>query len=254
MLALPVGVLVGLAIGGLGGGGSVLAVPLLVYLLGQDVQAATTTSLLVVTVAALTGSASHARSGCVCWRHVGLLVAAAVPGVVAGTAVGEAIGARALLAAFAVVMVIPALLLWRRGREPAGTGQGTCPPLRARCDVGAGLVVGFLTGLFGVGGGFLIVPALALCLAFTMRAAVGTSLAIVAATSVIGLVAHLAAGRHVDWTLTAVLVAGCVLGALAGARLAQRVPPRTLTAAFTGLVVLVSGWLLVSTAVLGGPA
>ena len=248
MLALPLGALVGLSIGGLGGGGSVLAVPLLIALLGQDVQTATTTSLLVVTVAALTGGARHASRGCVCWRHAAVLVTAAVPGIVAGTAVGEAVGARALLAAFAVVMVVPAVLMWRSRSAPAGVSNGACPPLRLRCDLGAGLLVGFLTGMFGVGGGFLIVPALALCLAFGMRAAVGTSLAIVAATSLLGLAAHLAAGREVDWGVPALVAAGCVVGALAGARLAQRVSQRTLATAFTAVVVVVAGWLFATSA------
>ena len=256
LVAMPVGLLVGLSIGGLGGGGSVLAVPLLVYLLGQDVPTATTTSLVIVSAAALAGGLRHARAGCVCWRHAAWLAGAAVPGIVAGTAAGEALGARALLGAFGVVMVAPAVILWRRRRAapPVGGERGSCPPVRLRCDIGAGLLVGFLTGMFGVGGGFLVVPALALCLAFSLRAAVGTSLAIVAATSVAGLVAHLVAGRTLDPGPTALLLAGCIAGAVAGARLTGRLPQRTVAAAFAGLVALVASWLVVSAALLGGPA
>lgn len=252
--ALGVGALVGLSIGGLGGGGSVLAVPLLVYLLGQDVPTATTTSLVVVSVAAVVGGLRHARNGSVCWRHAGLLVGSAIPGVIAGTAAGNAVGARALLGAFAVLMVAPAVVLWRRSRSPMPAASGACPPLRLRCDIGAGVTVGFLTGMFGVGGGFLVVPALALCLAFSMRAAVGTSLAIVSSTSLLGLTAHLVSGRVLDAGPTVVLLVGCVTGALVGAQLAGRLPQRAVATAFTGLVGIVAAWLLVSTTLLGGPA
>ena len=109
------------------------------------------------------------------------------------------------------------------------------------------------TGFFGVGGGFFIVPTLAIALAFTMRTAVGTSLAIITATSLIGLAVHLLAGRSLDIGVTTAMTAACVAGALAGAGLATRVPQRTLGRAFTLLVCGVAAYLLVSAAFLGGP-
>ncbi len=114
------------------------------------------------------------------------------------------------------------------------------------------MAVGFVTGFFGVGGGFVIVPTLALALAFSMRLAVGTSLAIITATSVLGVAVHLAAGRSLDPALTATMAAACVAGALAGAGLAGRVPQRTLGRGFALLVLGVALSLLVSTTVAGG--
>lgn len=257
LLAIPFGLAIGIAVGMLGGGGSVLAVPVLVYVLGQSVSEATTASLVVVTAGALSGGLGHARAGRVCWRHAGSFTIAAVPGLVAGTLAGESVGDTALLSAFALIMLAAAAATWRKadGDEHVdGTweGGGACPPLRLPRDLVAGVLVGFLTGFFGVGGGFLIVPTLAIALAFTMRTAVGTSLAIITATSLLGLAVHLAAGRSLDVGVTAAMTAACVVGALAGAALATHVPQRTLGRAFALLVCCVAAYLLVSAAFLGG--
>jgi uncharacterized membrane protein YfcA len=257
LAAIPFGLAIGIAVGMLGGGGSVLAVPVLVYVLGQNVHEATTASLVVVTAGALAGGLAHAHGGRVCWRHAGAFIGAALPGAIAGTALGNAVSGGALLAAFAVVMLLAAVATWRKAsgeraddhaaREPA------CPPLRVARDVGAGALVGAMTGFFGVGGGFLIVPTLAIFLALSMRVAVGTSLAIITATSVMGLAAHLVAGRGLDPAVTGAMTAACVLGALAGVALAGRVPQRQLGRGFAGLVTAVAAYLLASTAFLGGP-
>ena len=259
LLAIPFGLAIGVAVGMLGGGGSVLAVPVLVYVLGQSVSEATTASLVVVTAGALAGGLGHARAGRVCWRHAGAFTLAAVTGLVAGTLAGESVSATALLAAFALIMLAAAVATWRKadGEEPVdGTweGGGACPPLRLPRDVVAGVLVGFLTGFFGVGGGFLIVPTLAIALAFTMRTAVGTSLAIITATSLIGLVVHLLAGRRLDIDVTTAMTGACVAGALVGAGLGTHVPQRTLGRAFALLVCCVAAYLLVSAAFLGGPS
>jgi uncharacterized membrane protein YfcA len=257
LLAIPFGLAIGVAVGMLGGGGSVLAVPVLVYVLGQTVSQATTTSLVLVAAAAIAGGLGHARTGRVCWRHAGTFTAAAVPGIVVGTFAGEAVGGTLLLVAFAVVMLGAAHATWQRAgeREVEGTWEGgsACPPLRLPRDLIAGAAVGFLTGLLGVGGGFLIVPTLAIALAFTMRTAVGTSLAIITATAAIGLVVHLVAGRDLDPGVTGAMTAACVGGALAGAALASRVPQRTLGRGFALLVTAVAAYLLMSAAFLGGP-
>jgi uncharacterized membrane protein YfcA len=259
LLALPFGLAIGVAIGMLGGGGSVLAVPVLVYVLGQDVSEATTASLVVVTAAAVAGGLSHARKGRVCWRHAASFTAAALPGIVAGTLAGDAVSPTALLAAFALVMLAAAAATWHRAadddQEEDATWEraGTCPPLRLPRDLVAGAAIGFLTGFFGVGGGFLIVPTLAIALAFTMRTAVGTSLAIITGTSLLGLAVHLIAGRSLDPGLTFALTAAGVIGALAGASLAARVPQQALGRAFAVLVTGVAAYLLVSAAFLGGP-
>lgn len=259
LAAIPLGLAIGLAVGLLGGGGSVLAVPVLVYVLGQGVEEATTASLMIVAAGALAGGVGHARAGRVCWRHAGTFTAAALPGILVGTVVGNAAGGRLLLVVFAVVMLAAAGATWRRaGQEEPAAAEGwepgsACPPLRMPRDLVAGAAVGFLTGLLGVGGGFLIVPTLAVALAFTMRTAVGTSLAIITATSVLGLVTHLLAGRTVDAGLTASMSLACVAGALAGATLSGRVPQRTLGRGFALLVVAVATYLVVSVSLLGGP-
>lgn len=256
LLAIPFGLAIGLAVGMLGGGGSVLAVPVLVYVLGQSVSEATTTSLLVVAAGSLAGGLGHARAGRVCWRHAGSFTAAAVPGIVAGTIAGEAMDGTVLLGAFAVVMIAAAVATWRRAdRDDAGDHPDgdTCPPLRLPRDLVAGAAIGFLTGFLGVGGGFLIVPTLAIALAFTMRTAVGTSLAIITATSLLGFITHLAAGRSLDADLTATMAVACALGALAGVAAAEHVPQRTLGRSFALMVTGVAVYLLASVLLLGGP-
>jgi uncharacterized protein len=256
VLAAPFGLAIGLAVGALGGGGSVLAVPILVYVLGESVSEATTASLVIVAAGAAAGSLGHARAGRVCWRHVGSFTAAAAPGILAGTLAADVTGGTLLIAGFALVMLAAAHATWRRASEQPAEDGGrrhgvTCPPLRFPRDVVAGGAVGFVTGFFGVGGGFLIVPTLTIALAFTIRTAVGTSLVIITATSLLGLVVHLFAGRELDASVTASLAATCAIGAVAGAAIAGRVPQRTLGRGFAALVVGVAGYLLVSVAFLG---
>ena len=257
LLAIPFGLAIGLAVGMLGGGGSVLAVPVLVYILERDVETATTISLVVVTAAAVAGGYGHALSGRVCWRHTAAFTAAALPGVIGGTALGNVVGGTALVACFALVMLAAAAATWRKASTDAPDENGepghTCPALRLERDIAAGLLVGLLTGFFGVGGGFIIVPTLAVALAFSMRAAIGTSLAIITTTSILGVIVHLGAGRALELDLTLVMGAACVAGALLGARLSSRVPQATLGRAFAGLVVAVAAYLLFSAAFLGGP-
>jgi uncharacterized membrane protein YfcA len=258
LAAIPLGVGIGLSLGMLGGGGSVLAVPVLVYVLGESVHQATTASLVVVTAGALIGALSHARAGRVCWRHTIAFTAAALPGVIAGTALGQAVSATALIAAFAMIMLAAAAATWRKAsRNTAFTAaepsRPSCPPPRIARDLTAGLLIGAVTGFFGVGGGFLIVPTLVIALALSMRLAVGTSLVIITITSTMALVAHLAAGRTIDIGVTLAMTAACVAGALTGGRLAGRLPQRQLGAGFATLVVLVASYLLISAAFLGGP-
>ena len=256
--AVPFGVAIGLSLGTLGGGGSVLAVPVLVYVLGQSVHQATTASLVIVTAGAIVGGLSHAREGRVCWRHAVAFTAGALPGVISGTALGQAVSGTALIGGFALIMLATATATWRKGHEdasPAVTGpsQPSCPPLRLAQTLAAGLLVGAMTGFFGVGGGFLIVPTLAIALALSMRLAVGTSLMIITATSTMALIAHLAAGRALDLGVTAAMTGACVAGALAGGRLVGRLPQRLLATGFAALVFAVASYLLISVAFIGGP-
>jgi len=249
LLAILFGAAIGLAVGSLGGGGSVLAVPVLVFVLGEDLPDATTAGLAVVAAGGLAGAARHALAGRVCWRHAASFTLAAVPGIAVGTIAGGALPDGLLLAGFALVMVAAARSVWRRAGHEApdqDPGVDACPPLRLPRDALAGAAVGFLTGFLGVGGGFLIVPTLAVGLAFTMRTAVGTSLAIITASSALSLAAHLAAGRTVDVPVTAAMALACMLGAVAGAAAAGHVPQRALGRGFAALVVAAAGGLVVS--------
>ena len=165
---------------------------------------------------------------------------------------------KALIGSFALVMLVAAVATWRKADDDSGQpgsweGGGACPPLRLPRDLAAGVVVGFLTGFFGVGGGFLIVPTLAVALAFTVRTAVGTSLVIITASSAIGLVTHLIAGRTIDTGITLTMAAACAVGALTGVALAGKVPERVLGRAFATMVTAVAAYLIVSVAFLGGP-
>jgi uncharacterized membrane protein YfcA len=257
LAAIPFGVAIGVAVGLLGGGGSVLAVPVLVYVLHQDAETATTISLVVVTAAALAGGYQHALTGRVCWRHAGAFTAASLPGIVAGTLLANVVSGRALIAGFAIVMLAAAAATWRKatglGASENDLLERTCPALQLGRHLVAGLAIGLLTGFFGVGGGFIIVPTLAMALLFSMRTAIGTSLAIITATSILGVLVHLGTGRTLDLELTLAMGAGCVVGALFGARWSARVPQQVLGRGFAGLVIGVAGYLLVSAAFLGGP-
>lgn len=229
LLALPFGLLIGLLLGLVGGGGSILAVPVLVYVLDQSPQAATSESLLIVGSSALIGAIDYGRAGRLRLRTGLVFAMAGILGSLPGTAVNRQIGSHALLLGFAAVVAAAAVaMLWREPTaEPRREARST--PAAA-----AGLGTGFLTGLFGVGGGFIIVPALVTLLGLPIQAAVGTSLLAIALTSAAALAAHLATGP-IAWTLSLAFAAAAVAGVLAGRRLSHRLPARTLT---RGLAVL----------------
>jgi uncharacterized membrane protein YfcA len=237
-----------------GAGGSILAVPLFVYALGLSVHEATTASLVVDAAAAVSAGLGHGRAGRVCWGHAAAFTAAAVPGIVAGTIAGDRVSERVLIGAFVPIMLGSATMLWRTaGARPEECEAPRCPPLRLPVVLVAGAGIGTVTGFLGVGGGFLIVPTLAVALALSMRLAVGTSLAIVAGTSLFGLVAHLGAGREFDVGATVAIAASCVAGAVLGCRLCGRIPQARLARGFSVVVCAVAGYLLVAAAFIGVP-
>ena len=252
-VALVAGTLIGLALGALGGGGSILAVPVLVYLLGQTPAQATTGSLVVVGVSAVIGAVTARRAGTVLLaRGLGFgltAVAGAALGAVAATRVAPAV----LMAAFAVLMLVVGVVMIARRRRADGGDRATEPALtpivafaprfvcacpRALRVLVTATGVGLLTGFLGVGGGFLVVPALVVALAVPVRYAAGTSLVVIAVTSTAALVVRL--GHSVtapDWGLVALLSAAAAAAAVAGTHLAGRVRASTLTTAFAVLVL-----------------
>jgi uncharacterized protein len=252
VVAVPLGLALGLALGAVGGGGAVLAVPLLVYVVGQDVHAATTTSLAVVTAAALAAGAVQAGRARVCWPQVGLFAPAAVGGAVVGTLGNQAVSGTAVLLAFVPVLFAAGLMMWRRAATEAAALEQACPALDPTRTLLAGALVGGLTGFFGVGGGFLVVPMLALGMRFPLRRAIGTSLVIVALVSLAALAAHIWQSAELDAGVTLGMAGGCVAGALIGTRLGERLPQRTLAHAFALLVGIAGLYVLLATVLSGG--
>jgi uncharacterized protein len=249
LLAVGVGLLIGLSLGALGGGGSILTVPALVYLLGQSPRQATAASLLVVGLAAVAGAIAHARAGRARLKTGAVFGLLGVIGSYAGSLASAAVPASLLLAGFgALMLAMAATMIVRRRRVPTVPGPAHNSRSRSRhvlVVATAATGVGLVTGFFGVGGGFVVVPALVLALGFDMPAAAGTSLVVIALNSAAALAARAAHGAlSLDWVLAATFTGAAVLGTLAGARLAGRVNPQRLSAAFTLLIVVVAGYTL----------
>jgi uncharacterized membrane protein YfcA len=253
VIAVLAGLLIGLSLGALGGGGSILAVPVLVYLLDQSPVAATTASLLIVGISAAAGAlAAHRRGNVYVGRGFAFALVGTV-GAAAGATWSVLVDPDVLLVSFAALMVVVAVvMLLRRGR-PAGedlpdspiftvspTFMCDCP--RALKVLVTGLAVGLLTGFLGVGGGFLAVPALVLALSLSLPQAVGTSLLVIAVNSAAAFVVRVGHGIQVDWLPVVALTAFAVVGSLLGARVASRLPARTLAVGFAVLLLGVAGY------------
>ncbi|MGW4055212.1 sulfite exporter TauE/SafE family protein [Streptomyces sp. NPDC004779] len=242
-LVVAASLLVGVSLGVLGGGGSILTVPVLVHLAGQEPKEAIATSLFVVGVTSLVALVPHARARRVRWRTGLVLGAFSMAGAYAGGRAAAFVPGTALLAAFALMMLATAFAMLRgprRGREPKARNGGPKPWHIAV----EGLAVGAVTGFVGSGGGFLVVPALVLLGGLRMSAAVGTSLLVIAMNSFAGLAGHLS-GATVDPVLALTVTGAAVAGSLVGARLAGRVPQDGLRTAF-GWFVVVTGALVLA--------
>jgi uncharacterized membrane protein YfcA len=253
VLAIPFGIAIGLVVGAVGGGGAILALPVLVYVLGEDVGPASTASLIVVAIAAGVGAGALALRGHVCWRVALTFALPAAAGSLLGTLANTAVSDAALILAFVPVMLVAAVATWHRAGHEHSDDAGRCPDVRAGRVVCASVGVGLLTGFFGVGGGFLIVPVLTLWLGFSFRRAVATSLVIITLTGCAALASHLAIGASVDLGVTIALALATGAGALVGSLFAQRVPQAMLGRAFAVVVALLALFLLVDTLALGGP-
>lgn len=241
ILALVAGAVVGLALGALGGGGSVLAVPALIYLLGFTAAAATTASLVIVTATSLTALYTHARTGTVRWKTGALFAAAGLVPAAAAGAASARLSQALLTAAFAAVAALAAVRMLRPARPAAGPGQHPAGPGRVAAT-GAGL--GALTGLLGVGGGFLAVPALVTVVALEMQAAVGTSLLVISVNSLASLATRGATTAGVDWALIVPFTGTAILGAWDGKRLAAKVTGSQLRRTFAVLLLAVAAFML----------
>jgi uncharacterized protein len=295
-IAVPAGLLIGLSLGALGGGGSILTVPVLVYLLGQSPHAATAGSLLIVGITAAGAMIAHRRAGRVRLAPGIAFGVLGVAGSYAGARMSASVRPDLLLSLFAGLMLVAAAAMLRRRRGAAGQHvpaaqslpaprQAAAPGDRGASPVRGGVItatldkpaaavlapgrpvarprprgsaaarqglkiiaaatgVGLLTGFFGVGGGFVIVPALVLALGFDMPAAVGTSLLVIAINSAAALAVRLGGPVALDWPLLGVFIAAALAGALTGNRVASQIDASQLTTAFTVLLIAVAAYSL----------
>ncbi|BAU85354.1 integral membrane protein [Streptomyces laurentii] len=239
---LAASVLIGVSLGILGGGGSILTVPILVYLAGQESKEAIATSLFVVGVTSLFGLITHARAGRVRWRTGLIFGGVSMIGAYGGGRLAEYIPGTVLLIAFALMMLATAVAMLRKSRKerPAKPAHAELPVAHMVVE---GLLVGAITGLVGSGGGFLVVPALALLGGLPMSVAVGTSLLVIAMKSFSGLAGHLA-GVQIDWNLALAVTGAAIVGSLIGSRFAGRIPQDTLRKAFGWFVVVMGVFVL----------
>ena len=244
VLAWPGAVAIGVSLGLLGSGGSIITVPVLVYLLGQDEKLAIASSLFIVGSIALVGSLQYIRLGMVDWRNV---VVFGLPGMV-GTWLGAMLAAFVpgivQLTIFALVMLLASYLMLR----PVDLEHAEILR-RATWKIGIdGLVVGVLTGLVGVGGGFLIVPALVLLGGLKIHTAVATSLVIIALKSYSGFIKYLdvldAQELTLDWNVLMIVTALGIAGSVAGAKIANRIPQQRLKRGFGYFLIVMGVYIL----------
>ncbi|MBY6352051.1 sulfite exporter TauE/SafE family protein [Rhodococcoides corynebacterioides] len=250
-LALVLGAVIGVLLGLLGGGGSILAVPVLVYALHLPLTEAIPVSLLVVGLASLTGAIPKVRARLIEWRLAAIFAGTGIVGTFLGSAAGRHLPESVVLVGFGLVMIVAAVRMLR-GDASLGTAcrTGSSGIDWRRCaarSIPTGFAVGVLTGLFGVGGGFLIIPALVLLLGIEMTVAVGTSLVVIVANSAAGLASH-TDGLGGNWSLTATFAGAAIAGSLVASRWADRVNADRLRTWFAYLVLAVAGYVLVDAA------
>ncbi len=264
-LSLIFGAVVGLSLGLTGGGGAIFAVPLLVYGLGVDAREAVAISLAAVGATSFVGFLHRWKLGEVELRTGLLFAIAGMVGAPVGTWIASLIPEAILLLAFAGLMVIVAVRLWQQASHPVLPPAACLIPeqqdgpicqrdatgaliLNSRCTVLlliVGVLTGVLSGVFGVGGGFVIVPALVLYSGMSMHRAVGTSLMVVALVSVSGVAAQAWAGRVIDPVVTSLFVAGGIAGLFAGQQIGRRLSGPSLQKMFAVAILAVAAFVIV---------
>lgn len=245
ILAIVLSLLIGVTLGLLGGGGSILTVPILVYALHVEAKAAIATSLLVVGVTSLTAMIQHARRDAVSWRVGSVFGASGMAGAYLGGWVARFIPSPLLLLLFALIMFATAWAMLRNGQkaeEPRNPGDCLdCIPFGE--VIVHGLVVGAVTGLVGAGGGFLVVPALTLLGGLPMHLAIGTSLLVISMKSAAGFLGYLS-HVNVDYRLAGVVTGSAVAGSFLGSWLAHRLQARHLRKGFAWFVIAMAFYIL----------
>jgi uncharacterized membrane protein YfcA len=253
VVGFALAVLIGVALGMLGGGGSILTVPVFVYVMGFDPKDAIAMSLPVVGTTSLVGAVGHWRHGNVDRRAIVAFAPMAMLGAVVGAQLATRVSGTFQLALLGVVMLSAGVLMLR---DSGAAMADAPPPSRGLRRVGvlavAGLGVGLLTGLVGVGGGFMIVPALVLLAGLPMKRAIGTSLLVISLSTLTGAVAYHGQASP-DWGAVGLFTALAMAGTLVGTQLARRVPGHRLKRAFGVLVLLLAAFLLYQNRAAGAP-
>ena len=242
MIAVVLGlsVLIGVSLGLLGGGGSILTVPILSYVAGMATKEAIAASLFVVAVTSSVAVVAHARAGRVRWRTGLIFGAAGMVGAYGGGFLAGYIPGRVLMVMFGLMMAATAVAMLRKPRTVAPPVARELPVIKVILE---GIVVGVVTGLVGAGGGFLVVPALVLLGGLSMQTAVGTSLLVIAMKSFAGFAGHL---QHVDidWRITLGATGAAVVGSFVGGSLSGRIPPAILRRGFGVFIIAMAVFVL----------
>lgn len=247
LFAAALSILIGISLGLLGGGGSILTVPILVYALGVEEKSAIAGSLMIVGITSAAAAIQHARAGNVQWRTGLIFSGAGMAGAFAGGRLAAYIPGPALIGLFAVVMLATGAAMWRKKPVEAAAGEKALEAKPKHLPIGKilgeGLVVGVVTGLVGAGGGFLVVPALALLGGLPMHQAVGTSLVVIALKSFAGFAGY-AGHVEVDYQLISIMSVAAVIGSFGGARIGRTVSQEKLRKGFAVFVLLMAVYLL----------
>ena len=235
--------LVGLSLGLLGGGGSILTVPVLVYVAGTSVKEAIAMSLIIVGVSSIIGSLRFMKQGFVNKRLVISFSCSGVPGAFLGTRLTPLFSERLLLIIFGGLMLVISIALLYNFPNNRKDKHATCNP-DIVISIIAGAAIGLLTGFLGVGGGFMIVPAIVLLMKCSLQTAIGTSLVIIAINSLVGFTGHLSIS-HVNVLQIAMFLSAAIAGTFTGGRISIKTSTIVLQRLFVGLVFLVGSFLVV---------
>ncbi|MCA9545603.1 MAG: sulfite exporter TauE/SafE family protein [Myxococcales bacterium] len=242
-IAAVLSVLMGVALGLLGGGGSIMTVPILVYLLSMPTKAAVATSLLVVGSTSVFGLVLHARAGNVQWRTGAIFAAFAMLGAFLGGLVARYIPGGVLLGLFTALMLVTGVMMLRGKKVKAEHAGGHAVKISVPKVAAEGLVVGSVTGLVGAGGGFLVVPALVLLAGLSMQHAIGTSLFVIALKSFAGFAGY-AAHVTIDYPVAGLIIGAALVGTFIGVKLAQRIEAARLRKGFAWFVLVMGAFMI----------
>lgn len=251
ILAAVIGLAVGVVVGMLGAGGGILSVPILVYILGQEPHQAAAASLVIVALTACVSIIPHARAGRVNWRDGLVFAALSALGAFAGARLSARVAPTLLMVLFGALLSVVAVVMlrnaWKMRGEAADAMHREARTTNPLALIAVAALTGVLTGFFGVGGGFVVVPALVLVLHFSPKMATGTSLLVMIIASAFGLLGRIGSGVELNWAIALAFAAASMCGGLVGARLTTKVKESTLTLCFGVLLAAVALGTMIET-------